>query len=299
MGRPFLSCGETRKAEFRYSPIHELPRRWVSDCDLFVAPAILLVWRHEVPAVHAVSASVGHRIPRLELRLRVGQKVAGAAAVHADDGRRRLHDAESSSVDRDRCHDGLVRIVAGTARGRRLASPDDHRGGSSIRPTTDRVRESVFNALHSRGAVVDARVLDLFAGTGALGIEALSRGAAHATFVEWSIDAVALIKANLEVCGLMGQARVVHSDGLDWLAAGVGGTGAAAGPWDLVLLDPPYDFDGWDDLLAMLEGLMAINGVVVVESDHEVDTGTGWHVDSSRRAAGTVVTLLRPESDPA
>ncbi|GIS99123.1 MAG: hypothetical protein CM1200mP26_08360 [Acidimicrobiales bacterium] len=116
----------------------------------------------------------------------------------------------------------------------------------------------MFNALHSRGAGVDARVLDLFAGTGALGIEALSRGAAHATFVEWSIDAVALIKANLEVCGLMGQARVVHSDGLDWLAAGVGGTGAAAGPWDLVLLDPPYDFDGWDDLLAMLEGLMAI-----------------------------------------
>ena len=78
-----------------------------------------------------------------------------------------------------------------------------------------------------------------------------------------------------------------------------GGTRAAAGPRDLVLLDPPYDFDGWDDLLATLEGLMTINGVVVVESAHEVDTGTGWHVDSSRRAAGTVVTLLRPESDPA
>ena len=92
---------------------------------------------------------------------------------------------------------------------------------------------------------------------------------------------------------------MVHSDGLGWLAAGVGGTGAAAGPWDLVLLDPPYDFDGWDDLLATLEGLMAVNGIVVVESDHEVDPDTGWHVDSSRRAAGTVVTLLRPGSEPA
>ena len=199
----------------------------------------------------------------------------------------------------DRCHDGPVRIVAGTARGRRLASPDDHRGDSALRPTTDRVRESVFNALHSRGAVVGARVLDLFAGTGALGIEALSRGAAHAIFVERSSDAVALVEANLEVCGLTERATVVRSDGLGWLASGVGGTGAAVGPWDLVLLDPPYDFDGWDDLLATLEGLMAVDGMVVVESDHEVAPDVGWHVDSSRRTAGTVVTLLRPESDPA
>jgi len=201
--------------------------------------------------------------------------------------------------DGERCHDGLVRIVAGTARGRRLASPDDRRGDSAVRPTTDRVRESVFNALHSRGAVVDARVLDLFAGTGALGIEALSRGAEHATFVDWSADAVALVEANLEVCGMTERARVVHSDGPGWLAGGVGGTAAAAGPWDLVLLDPPYDFDGWGDLLATLEGLVVAGGMVVVESDHEIEPDDGWHVDSSRRAGGTVVTLLRPGSDPA
>jgi len=91
---------------------------------------------------------------------------------------------------------------------------------------------------------------------------------------------------------------VVRSDGLGWLATGVGGTGEAAGPWDLVLLDPPYDFDGWGDLLATLKGLMAVDGMVVVESDHEVAPDDGWHVDSSRRAGGTVVTLLRPESDP-
>ena len=199
----------------------------------------------------------------------------------------------------DRCHDGLVRIVAGTARGRRLASPDDHWDSSAVRPTTDRVRESVFNALHSRGAVVDARVLDLFAGTGALGIEALSRGAAHATFVERSSDAVALVEANLGTCDLAERATVVRSDGPGWLAAGVAGSGTAAGPWDLVLLDPPYDFDGWADLLTTLKGVIAVDGMVAVESDHEVKPGAGWHVDSHRRAAGTVVTLLRPESDPA
>ena len=198
-----------------------------------------------------------------------------------------------------------MRVVAGTARGRRLASPDGRRGGSTVRPTTDRVRESVFNALHSRGAVVDARVLDLFAGTRALGIEALSRGAAHATFVERSRDAVDLVEANLGTCDLAGRATVVRADGPVWLATGSAGTGTApatagaAGPWDLVLLDPPYDFDGWSELLATLLGATSPDGVVVVESDHEVDPGPGWHVDSRRRAAGTVVTLLRPGSDPA
>ena len=158
----------------------------------------------------------------------------------------------------------------------------------------------MFNALHSRGAVVDARVLDLFAGTGALGIEALSRGAANATFVERARDAVALVEANLDTCDLADRATVVLADGPGWLSAGSGsGTGSAAGPWDLVLLDPPYDFDGWADLLEAMVEVVAADGVVVVESNREIDTGPRWDVDSCRRAAGTVVTLLRPESDPA
>ena len=165
-----------------------------------------------------------------------------------------------------------------------------------MRPTTDRVRESMFNALHSRGAVVDARVLDLFAGTGALGIEALSRGAAHATFVERAREAVELVEVNLDACDLSIQATVVRADGPGWLATGLGG---AAGPWDLVLLDPPYDFDGWADLLEAMVEVVAADGMVVVESDREIDAGPRWDVDSCRRAAGTVVTLLRPESDPA
>ncbi len=188
-----------------------------------------------------------------------------------------------------------MRVVAGTARGRRLVTPDGRRGDSGVRPTTDRVRESIFNALHSRGAIVDARVLDLFAGTGALGLEALSRGAAHATFVERARKAVTLVEANLEICNLVERATVVQADGPRWLDLG---SGSASGPWDLVLLDPPYDFKGWPELLGLLVALVADDAVVVAESDHEIDGGTQWHVDSRRRAAGTVVTMLRPDNDP-
>jgi len=206
-----------------------------------------------------------------------------------------------------------MRVVAGTARGRRLATPEPpsgqkgarrgRRGSTSgdpgVRPTTDRVRESTFNALHSRGAVVGARVLDLFAGTGALGIEALSRGADHATFVDRSLDAVRLVEANLITCDLAGRATVLRADGPGWLRT-------STDLWDLVLLDPPYDFNGWEDLLALVADRVAGDAVVVVESDCEVPIGDGdgeghdarWHVDTRRRAAGTVVTLLRPGSGP-
>jgi 16S rRNA G966 N2-methylase RsmD len=104
------------------------------------------------------------------------------------------------------------------------------------------------------------------------------------------------VEVNLDACDLSIQATVVRADGPGWLATGLGG---AAGPWDLVLLDPPYDFDGWTDLLGSLIELVAADGVVAVESDREIDAGPRWNVDSRRRTAGTVVMLLRPESDPA
>jgi 16S rRNA (guanine966-N2)-methyltransferase len=155
--------------------------------------------------------------------------------------------------------------------------------GSDIRPTGDRVRESMFNALHSRSALVDATVLDLFAGTGALGIEALSRGARHVVFVDVSRTATTLVSENLAACDLDGSARVVRADGPAWVAA-------SDDRWDLVLLDPPYDFDGWKDLLSNLAG--RVDGPVVVESDSEVEPGPDWHVESCRRYGSTVVTLL-------
>ena len=176
-----------------------------------------------------------------------------------------------------------MRVVAGTARGLRLAAPRN----DGIRPTGDRVREALFNALHSRGAVEGATVLDLFAGTGALGIEALSRGASHAVFVECSRTHAALVEANLATCGFSDRAAVVVADARTWLAAN-------PGPWDLALLDPPYAFDGWPALLAGLDA-----GLVVVESDREIEPAPGWHVGRVRRYAGTVLTLLSPQDgDP-
>ena len=109
-----------------------------------------------------------------------------------------------------------MRVVAGLAGGRRLRAP----AGRKVRPTSERVREALFNSLGSLDAVDGATVLDLFAGTGALGIEALSRGAAAATFVDADIEAVRAIKDNLAVTGLGERARVVHADVFRFLEIG-------------------------------------------------------------------------------
>jgi 16S rRNA (guanine966-N2)-methyltransferase len=127
---------------------------------------------------------------------------------------------------------GAGRVIAGTARGIRLSAP-----GPGTRPFADRVKEALFAILEAE--LRGARVLDLFAGSGAGGIEALSRGAAGATFVERDPGAVATIKANLERAHLAGPAaRVVRAEALAWLRSA---TGPVAGPYDLVLADPPYD----------------------------------------------------------
>lgn len=177
--------------------------------------------------------------------------------------------------------DGTVaamRVISGTARGRRLAVPE----GRGTRPTPDRVREATFNALGSLGAIADARVLDLFAGSGALGIEALSRGAASATFVDQDRAAIAAIEANLVTCGLDASATVVRRAVGDFLAT----VGAAR--WDLALLDPPYetDHDAWQDLLDALPADLA-----VMESDRPIEPPFGWEVLRSKRYGGTHVVI--------
>ncbi|MBW3548020.1 MAG: 16S rRNA (guanine(966)-N(2))-methyltransferase RsmD [Actinobacteria bacterium] len=172
-----------------------------------------------------------------------------------------------------------MRVVAGTARGRRLVSPR----GRTVRPTSDRVREATFNALSSLGALEDASVLDLFAGSGALGIEALSRGAAAVTFVDHDPAAVATVRANLAATGLATAATVVRSDASRFLAAG-------PGRFDLALLDPPYDFDdpSWSGLLDLVDA-----GLAVLESDREIDPGGRWEPVRVKRYGATVVTLVR------
>jgi 16S rRNA (guanine966-N2)-methyltransferase len=125
-----------------------------------------------------------------------------------------------------------MRIVGGEFRGRPLATPN----GQTIRPTTDRTREAVFNVLTHRfpEAVEGARVLDLFAGTGALGLEALSRGAAHCLFVEESAEGRGLIRTNVETLALQGRTKIFRRD-----ATGLGDAGTIA-PFGLVFADPPY-----------------------------------------------------------
>jgi 16S rRNA (guanine966-N2)-methyltransferase len=172
-------------------------------------------------------------------------------------------------------------VVSGTVGGRRIDAP----AGDTTRPTPERVREALFNALDSMGVLAGARVIDAFAGSGALGIEALSRGAARATFVEADAAARAVVAANLDATGLSERATVSGGDGLRSVAGGV---------WDLVLLDPPYGSDRWDELWpAVLEGL-APNGVVVAESDRELALPDGLDATRCKRYGGTVVTFASP-----
>ena len=178
-----------------------------------------------------------------------------------------------------------MRVVAGTAGGRRLVAPP----GTDTRPTTDRVKEATFNALDSLGAVRGAAVLDGFAGSGGLGIEALSRGARTCTFVERARAAREAVEANLAGTGLAAGARVVGGDLLTHL-------GATDDVYDLVLLDPPHSTDAWDAVLAAVAPRLADDAVVVVESDRAVvpDDDLAWAVRREKRYGGTVVQVITP-----
>ncbi|MDQ2795755.1 MAG: 16S rRNA (guanine(966)-N(2))-methyltransferase RsmD, partial [Actinomycetota bacterium] len=150
-----------------------------------------------------------------------------------------------------------MRIVAGLAKGRRLAAPAD-----GTRPTSDRAREGLFNSLTSMLRLDGARVLDLFAGTGAIGLEALSRGAAEAVFVESDRRAANVLRRNVDTVGLPG-ASIVPRSVASWL------TGAPNAPFNLVFADPPYALadDALAALLVMLgnDEWLAVDAVVVVE----------------------------------
>lgn len=167
-----------------------------------------------------------------------------------------------------------MRIVGGSARGRPLRPPPK---GTDLRPTSDRVRESIFDLLQGVVDLDGATVADLFAGTGALGIEALSRGAAHATFVERDRRAAEVVRANLDTLGMAERATVVVGSALSFAAA-----------VDLAFADPPYAFGQWPDLLERLRA-----DVLVVESDREVDLGTRWGLLKRKHYGSTVVLVAR------
>ena len=170
-----------------------------------------------------------------------------------------------------------MRIIAGTHRGRRIAAPK----GRATRPTSDRVRENAFNLI---GPVDGADVLDLFAGSGALGLEALSRGAASAVFVESDRDACRAINANLDALGL--HATVLCQDVLRAVAA-------ERRAYDLVLCDPPYDYDH-RRLEQRLAALVAPDGLLVYESSSRADAPApaGLEQTTSRTYGSARLTLF-------
>jgi 16S rRNA (guanine966-N2)-methyltransferase len=175
-----------------------------------------------------------------------------------------------------------VRIVAGTRRGARIVAPR----GTDTRPTPDRVREAAFNLI---GPVDGARVLDLYAGSGAMGLEALSRGAARVTFVERDPAAIRAIERNLDKLGLTG-AELARAD-----AAGRVRADARAGTrYDLVLIDPPYRMldDALTRLAPDLPAIVSPGGLVVVESSAREEPELPLPLRTSRRYGSTRLTLF-------
>jgi 16S rRNA (guanine966-N2)-methyltransferase len=179
-----------------------------------------------------------------------------------------------------------MRVIAGTRKGHGIAAPR----GRETRPTSDRVRENVFNLV---GPLDGARVLDLFAGSGALGIEALSRGAVSAVFVERDAEAVRTIERNLDRLRLTGAARVVHGDAL----VTVDREAAAGAEYDLVLVDPPYGMltEIQTRLARHLPQLLAADGLLVVETDARVEPELPLSLRTSRKYGQTRVTLFEAE----
>jgi 16S rRNA (guanine966-N2)-methyltransferase len=179
-----------------------------------------------------------------------------------------------------------MRVVAGSLGGRRLKAPK----GESTRPTSDRVREALFAML---GPLDGARVLDLFAGSGALGIEALSRGAARAVFVERARPAVAILRENLAALGLGPEVADVRPT--EALVA-LRNARAAAETYDLVFLDPPYRLAAGlgDELKRGLPGLLAPGARVVSESDRRHPLDLDFPRTHERRYGDTLIRIHSP-----
>ena len=181
-----------------------------------------------------------------------------------------------------------LRVIAGTLRGRRFQAPP----GRDTRPTSDRVRESIFDLLGPRPR--GGRVLDLFAGSGALGIEALSRGATFACFVESDRRAGRILRENLAALGLADRARVSSADAL-------GRTAWPEGPFDLILADPPYGCPDLEALAVRVAARLAPGGAFVLEcaAGDPRPAVSGLALRKDRRYGSTSVILYEQEESPS
>ena len=179
-----------------------------------------------------------------------------------------------------------MRVITGTARGRKLKEPV----GMDIRPTTDSVKEAIFNTIQFD--IEGRRVLDLFAGTGQLGIEALSRGAKSCTFVDESTAAVRLVRENLAACRLSGE--VVQTESVGFLSG--------CGQYDLIFLDPPYDSTLLDKALSAViqYDKLAVGGIIVCESRREKclpEVSAPYRMKRQRAYGKIMLTLYEREAD--
>lgn len=184
-----------------------------------------------------------------------------------------------------------MRIIGGAFKGTALASLGKGDAGAHLRPTSDRVRESIFNLLQNGGyrdPITDARVLDLFAGTGALAFEALSRGAVFALLVDDGVKARGLIRQNIDTLRLIGATKLYRRD-----ATRLGA--CTMPPFDLVFLDPPYGKDlGGQALIAARDGgWLADDALIVWEENAQQSPPDGFDTLDARRYGDTWVHILR------
>jgi 16S rRNA (guanine966-N2)-methyltransferase len=180
----------------------------------------------------------------------------------------------------------VLRIIAGSLRGRRLHTP----AGLDTRPTADAMKETLYNVLGD--AVRGARIADLYAGSGNLGLEALSRGAAHAVFVEQSPAALAVLRQNIAVLGVGSQAQVVSGDALRYLEM------TLADRFDIVIADPPYTLGAEDRLLASAAAGTGGGGWLVLQHGKQwaaPDSAPGWSRLRPRRFGVTVIDFFLRE----
>ncbi len=184
-----------------------------------------------------------------------------------------------------------MRIISGTSKGKRLVTPR----GQVLRPTSDRVKESIFNIL---GGVVEGKlVLDLFAGTGNLGIEALSRGAKRVIFVERGREATRLIKSNLVQCGMAMVSEIIPKD----VIRAIGVLHQRGEIFDLILMDPPYEKGLIEKTLCKLQSrrIYHNDSILVIEHDRREPLPTesdGWNLVRQRKIGDTLISFVTPRS---
>ena len=182
-----------------------------------------------------------------------------------------------------------MRIISGTSKGRRLATPK----GRALRPTSDRVKESIFNIL---GEGIEGKVvLDLFAGTGNLGIEALSRGARRVVFVERGREATRLIKHNLSRCGMAIASEIIPKD----VIRAIGILHQRGETFDLILMDPPYEKGLIEKTLWKLQfhRIYHDDSIFIIEHDRREPLPTdsdGWDLTQQRKIGDTLISFLTP-----